>query len=97
MDSISAMVGRAMPGKSPLKPGRDYLHHRLLNIGVSNNVYVATMPLLHAFLVVVGLVGNHLHTPTPIMFWAFVMLVIGHYFLTPRIISQNWSGHIQAS
>jgi len=86
MDSISVMVGRAIRGNSPLRAGRDHLHHRLIDNGISSASCVLVMLLVHGALVLIGLLGNHLAFPMPIMFWGFVALTVAHYFLTPRLI-----------
>ena len=88
MDSISVMVGRVLRGASPLKAGRDHLHHRLMDNGMSNNCCVVTMLIFHASLVAIGLTGNHFDFPMSIMFWGFVALTVAHHFVTPRLIAQ---------
>ena len=88
MDSISVMVGRARRGQSPLKAGRDHLHHRLIDNGMSNSGCLIVMLTFHASLVAIGLVGNHFEFPMPVMFWGFVALVIAHHFVSPRLIDQ---------
>lgn len=88
MDSISVMVGRALRGKSPLKAGRDHLHHQLMGNGMSNSGCVLIMLIFHAALVLIGLIGNHFSYPMPVMFWGFVTLTIAHHFVTPKLIEQ---------
>ena len=88
MDSISVMVGRVLRGQSPLKAGRDHLHHRLMDNGLSNAACVTIMLIFHAALVVIGLVGNHFTFPMYVMFWGFVALTVAHHFITPRLIIQ---------
>ena len=88
MDSISVMVGRVMRGGSPLKAGRDHLHHRLLDHGMSNAGCVTTMLIMHSSLVAIGVLGNHFEFPMYVMFWGFVALTIAHHFVTPKLIAQ---------
>ena len=86
MDSIAVMVGRVAKGRSPLKAGRDHLHHLILDSGFSQKVCVSVMLLLHAGLVSIGLLGNHYDFSMPAMFWAFVALVIAHFAITPKLV-----------
>lgn len=86
MDSISVMVGRVVRGISPLKAGRDHLHHQLIDSGLSERLSVAIMLAVHASLVLIGLLGDHFELSSPAMFWAFVALVVTHFFVTPRLI-----------
>lgn len=88
MDSISVMVGRVLRGQSPLRAGRDHLHHRLLGNGMSHAGCVLIMLLLHGSLVIIGLLGNHFEFPMPVMFWGFVALTVAHHFISPRLIAQ---------
>jgi len=88
MDSISVMVGRSLRGESPLKAGRDHLHHRLMDSGISNAGCVLIMLLFHAALVLIGLLGNQFAFPMYVMFWGFVAMTIAHFFMTPRVIDQ---------
>lgn len=88
MDSISVMVGRAIKGKSPLKAGRDHLHHRLMDTGMSQVSCVLGMLVFHSALVIIGLLGNQYDFPMPVLFWGFVALTIAYHFLAARLIDQ---------
>ena len=88
MDSISVMVGRVIKGSSPLKAGRDHLHHLLVDNGMSNAGCVGIMLIFHGSLVLIGLLGNHFEFPMFIMFWGFVALTVAHHFITPKLILQ---------
>lgn len=95
MDSISVMVGRVLNGKSPLRAGRDHLHHRLMESGLSPRPCVAFMLILHAALVCIGLVGNHFAFSNQVMFWGFVSLVVAYHFISPLLIAQIRSGRLR--
>ena len=88
MDSIAVMVRRIVSGVSPLSAGRDHLHHRLMSSGLSGGRCVAVMLTLHAALVSIGIVGNYYEFSSPVMFWSFVVMVVGYFFLSPALISQ---------
>lgn len=88
MDSISVMVERTRRGKSPLRAGRDHLHHRLMDSGMSTAACVVVMLTMHAVLVIIGLIGNHFAFPMYVMFWGFVALTVAHHFTTSRLVQQ---------
>ena len=87
MDSIAVIVGRLLRRSSPFRSGRDHLHHLLIDSGIAKNTCVLVMLCSHAILVVVGLIGSHFSFSSSSMFWAFVVLVIAHYFITPRLVT----------
>ena len=88
MDSISVVVGRLLRGESPLRAGRDHLHHKLIDGGMSNAGCVFVMLVFHLALVSIGILGNQFEFPMAVMFWGFVALTVAHYFITPRLIQQ---------
>ena len=85
IDSVSVMVRRLSNGKSPLRAGRDHLHHRLVDNGMSSSRCVVTMLISHAVIVTIGLVGHQLQFSDAVMFWSFITLVFGHHFVSPML------------
>lgn len=86
LDTVSVMVGRVLKGTSPFSPGRDHLHHQLIDSGFSTRVSVMLMALVHSAFVVVGLLANGYSSIEPLLFWLFVFLVVSHHFATPALI-----------
>ena len=86
-DTISVMVKRLKERRSPFDAGRDHIHHMLLDSGFSVNQTLFIMGSVHLVLVLIGfsLVLNS--ALEPLYFWAFVALVVGHHFLTPRLLT----------
>lgn len=58
MDTVGLMVKRPLRGLSPFTPGRDHLHHRLLNAGFSVR---STVLMMHGAAVVFGGIGLAAH------------------------------------
>ncbi len=89
IDTVSVMVGRILKGGSPFAAGRDHLHHQLLDAGQSVNDTVKTMALLHLVCVLTGLIANQLPGSEAAFFWLFVVMVVAHHFLTPRLLNKH--------
>ena len=68
--------------------GRDHLHHRLLDSGLSVNATVLIMSAMHGLLVLIGVFGNGDAAMEPWLFWGFVMLVVFHHYGTPRLLER---------
>lgn len=87
MDTVSVMVRRTLLKRSPFAADRTHLHHRLLDAGLKPNQVVLFMSSCHFFLILIGALCNALpETFEPLFFWSFVVLVILHFFTTPRLL-----------
>lgn len=74
MDTVNLLVRRPLRGESPFKPGRDHLHHRLLNAGFDAR---QTVLIIHAATFItgsIGLAGYFLNIPEGLMFMAFMLV-----------------------
>ena len=83
IDTVSLMIRRPLRGQSPFKPGRDHLHHRLLNMGFDAR---QTVLIIHSTAVVlgcIGLIGHFADIPEGLMFVMF-LAVFGIYFFAFR-------------
>ncbi len=89
MDTVVVMLRRIKDGKSPFSAGRDHLHHQLLNAGQSVNDTVKAMALIHLIFVLIGMLGNQYRQFEVPFFWLFVFVVVGHFFLTPRLLAKR--------
>lgn len=76
MDTVSLMIRRPMRGISPFKPGRDHLHHRLLNMGFDTRQTVLIIHGTALALGGVGLVGHFAGAPQGLMFLLFITLFV---------------------
>ena len=88
-DAVSVMSSRAIKGIMPLRPGRDHLHHKLLDMGLSSNAIYVFLIFTSALFAAFGYVFNHSFPESHyISFYAFMVLWLCYYFLT-RYISKN--------
>jgi len=73
----------------PLRPGRDHLHHKLLDIGLSSNAIYVALIFASALFAAIGYIFNYSFPDNHyISFYAFLILWLCYYFLT-RYISKN--------
>jgi len=88
-DAVGVMASRAIKGIMPLRPGRDHLHHKLLDFGLSSNAIYVVLIFISALFAAVGYIFNHsLPGSHYISFYTFILLWLCYYFLT-RYISKN--------
>ena len=88
-DAVGVMASRAIKGIMPLKPGRDHLHHKLLDMGLSSNAIYMVLIFISALSAGIGYIFNHSFPESHyISFYAFMILWLCYYFLT-RYISKN--------
>ena len=89
IDAIGVMISRAIKGIMPLRPGRDHLHHKLLDFGISSNAIYVILILISMTTAVVGYVLNFSFPESHyVSFYSFLLLWSCYYFLT-RFISKN--------
>ena len=88
-DAVGVMTSRAIKGIMPLKSGRDHLHHRLLDMGLSSNAIYVVLIFISALSAVIGYIFNHSFPESHyISFYAFMILWLCYHFLS-RYISKN--------
>ncbi|MDG2091022.1 MAG: MraY family glycosyltransferase [Gammaproteobacteria bacterium] len=94
MDAILLLIKRPLEGKSPFHPGRDHLHHRLLDMGFSNKRVVLSLYLTG---VVIGLIGLALHQEMlleRLAFFIFLGLFIFYLLINSFIyVSRDKKSH----
>tara|TARA_B100001093_G_C26819543_1_gene1011288 strand:+ start:919 stop:2280 length:1362 start_codon:yes stop_codon:yes gene_type:complete len=90
IDCIAVMVSRSLKGIMPFRPGRDHLHHRLLDLGIKPK------GILLIFIVIsmaLALIGFSLEINFPekeyISFYTFLMLSFTYYFTSRKNIEQH--------
>ena len=88
-DALNVMFSRALRGIMPLSPGRDHIHHKLLDYGFSSDVIYSMLILLSGFFAFVGLsFNNNLEGADYYSFYGFLLVWICYYLLT-KYISKN--------
>lgn len=73
MDMAAVMYRRIKRGSSPFKPDRDHLHHICLNLGMGKYITLAVICFLTALMCTIGIVGEILQIPEPVMFFGFLI------------------------
>ena len=89
LDCVDVMGARLLKGIGPFKPGRDHLHHKLLDLGLTqNNILVVFITLSSGL----GLIGWMFEVIFPskeyLSFYSFVLFAIT-YFVTKNIILEK--------
>ncbi|ASJ74533.1 MraY family glycosyltransferase [Granulosicoccus antarcticus] len=88
-DTVSVMMRRLSQKRSPFDADREHLHHRLLEANFSVNGMVLVMALIQVGFILVGILVNEYRVLIPFSFWLFVVLVLAHHFLTPRLLHKR--------
>lgn len=81
MDTANVMIHRRLRGRSMFTPGRDHMHHLLLDAGFSVRQAVLILYLFAAALAGIGTAGHFLHLHDGVMFFGFLLVLIGYISL----------------
>jgi UDP-GlcNAc:undecaprenyl-phosphate GlcNAc-1-phosphate transferase len=88
IDCITVMLSRSLKGIMPFRPGRDHLHHRLLDLGMKPKRILLIFILTS---IVLALFGFILEINFPekeyISFFAFLVLSFTYYFTSRKNIA----------
>jgi UDP-GlcNAc:undecaprenyl-phosphate GlcNAc-1-phosphate transferase len=83
LDCISVMTSRMINGIMPFRPGRDHLHHILLDKGFSSNQILVSYIFASSFLCVFGLViQEYFASKDYLSFLIFVIFSLCYYVMT---------------
>jgi len=90
VDCIVVMTSRALKGIMPFRPGRDHLHHRLLDIGIKPRKILLIFILSSVLLALIGfLIELNFQDKEFISFYSFVTLSLFYYLLSKKSIERN--------
>ena len=83
IDAMNVMISRVLRGIKPLSAGRDHIHHKLLDQGLSQlSIYIIIISIA-LILALVGLaLNNYFFEKQYISFYAFILTWIAYYFFT---------------
>ena len=86
IDAMNVMISRVLRGIKPLSAGRDHIHHKLLDQGLSQlSIYIIIISIA-LILALVGLAfNNYFFEKQYISFYAFILTWIAYYFYTGRM------------
>jgi UDP-GlcNAc:undecaprenyl-phosphate GlcNAc-1-phosphate transferase len=90
LDCIVVLVSRILKGIMPFRPGRDHLHHKLLDMGFSPKKILLIFISLS---IILALLGYYFEQNFPnneyISFYSFALLSIFYYLLSKIKLEQN--------
>jgi UDP-GlcNAc:undecaprenyl-phosphate GlcNAc-1-phosphate transferase len=90
LDCVGVMGSRLLKGIGPFKPGRDHLHHKLLDLGLTqNNILVVFITLSSGL----GLIGWMFEVVFPskeyLSFYSFALFAITYFVTKNTLLEKN--------
>jgi len=79
LDTIRVMLSRMLRGISPFTPGRDHLHHLLLEYGWSSNTVLMVLFLVSLLFGGIAWMGRLLNLSEMTLFFGFLLLSLGFF------------------
>lgn len=92
IDTVSLLVQRPLRGRSPFAPGRDHLHHRLLNAGLSPKQTVLIIQATALAFGLVGLTGHFSGAPESLMFGLFITCFAIYMGISRKLLPEPQHG-----
>ena len=90
VDCVAVMTVRVINGITPFTPGRDHLHHRLLNIGIKPKMILIIFILLSVSLSFIGFtIESFYPNKEYLSFYTFLILSVSYYLVSIKNIKQN--------
>ena len=88
MDTLAVMIRRIRSQKSPFRPGRDHIHHQLMNIGLSSRNTLMILVACSMLLVGIGVMCEVKEVPEPFMFYG-ILILFGLYYAGSEKLSRH--------
>ena len=90
LDCVGVMVSRLLKGIGPFKPGRDHLHHKLVDLGLTqNNILVVFIALSSGL----GCIGWMFEVVFPgeeyLSFYSFILFAITYFVTKNTLLEKN--------
>ena len=90
VDCITVMISRIFKGIMPFRPGRDHLHHKLLDYGIKPKKILYIIIFLSIILSLVGFFIELIYPESEyISFWIFFVLSFIYYLTTKVNLLRN--------
>ena len=90
VDSIAVMFTRVLSGIMPFRPGREHLHHRLLNLGIKPKRILFIFIFSSSFLALIGFTIEYFYPNKEYLsFYTFLILSVSYYLISVKNIKQN--------
>ena len=94
MDTLTVMIRRIRLKISPFAPGRDHIHHLLINIGLSPRYTLLILIAFSILLVGIGVFCEVNEVPEPFMFYGILILFVLYYFGSEKLNRKGTSHEI---
>ena len=90
LDCIVVVISRILNGIMPFRPGRDHLHHKLLNLDLKPRRILMIFIFLSLILSLIGFILE-INFPDKeyLSFYAFFVLFITYYLISGKIIKKH--------
>ena len=90
IDCVSVVISRALKGIMPFRPGRDHLHHKLLDLGIKPRRILIIFIITSSVLALVGFVIEaNFQNEEYISFYSFLVLALFYYLLSKNGVKKN--------
>jgi UDP-GlcNAc:undecaprenyl-phosphate GlcNAc-1-phosphate transferase len=81
MDTLSVMIRRIISKKSPLKPGRDHIHHLFLDNGFSSKCTLWIISIFAILLSAIGIVCEINNVAESYLFYSIIIVFSVYFFV----------------
>ena len=88
MDTLAVMIRRIRSQQSPFRPGRDHIHHQIMNIGFSSRKTLVILVACSMLLVGIGVLCEVKEVPEPFMFYG-ILILFGLYYAGSEKLSRH--------
>lgn len=85
MDMVAIMARRVRKGQSPMTPDRGHLHHIFQRIGFNSRQTLFIISAIALCCAAIGVIGEMLAIKESTMFYLFLMLFGGYYWILSKI------------
>ena len=90
IDCITVLTSRMLKGIMPFRPGRDHLHHKLLNLGIKPKKILIIFILLSLCMAGIGYTFEQIYPNQEyISFYAFMIVFVFYYFISRKRLESN--------
>ncbi len=90
IDCITVLTSRILKGIMPFRPGRDHLHHKLLNLGIKPKKILIIFILLSLSMAGIGYTFEQIYPNQEyISFYAFMIVFVFYYFISRKRLESN--------
>ena len=90
VDCVTVLTSRIFKGIMPFRPGRDHLHHKLLNFGIKPKRILIIFVLLSVFLAGIGYsIEKFYPNKEYISFYLFLIVSIFYYLISKNKLNVN--------